>query len=147
MWRVLEPRRAGKRLSTRRDTQCAVAGCECACQCVLVCVCVCLSVSACVCSLDSVEAAAEPSHPLRALRVCLCAGNAQQQSALQENDTIRLRRLPGCPAHRPPPTVLAFCLAGSNCCHPSLLAGGERHVMADECRCRELAPSAALKLL
>lgn len=59
---------------------------------VCACVCVCLSVCA---SLDSVEGAAEPSHPLRALRVCLCAGNAQQQSALQENDTIRLRRLPG----------------------------------------------------
>lgn len=99
-------------------------------------VCVCLS----VCALDSMEGAAEPSHPLRALRVCLCAGNAQQQSALQENDTIRLRRLPGCQAALPTahrtPTILAFCLAVSN---SSLLAGGERHVMADECRCRELA--------
>lgn len=70
-------------------------------------VCVCLSVCA---SLDSVEGAAEPSHPLRALRVCLCAGNAQQQSALQENDTIRLRRLPGCPAHRPTSCLALPCL-------------------------------------
>lgn len=102
-----------------------------------------LDVRACVCaSLDSMEAAAEPNHPQGALRVCLCAGNAQQQSALQENATIRLRRLPGClalPGPALPPAGYTWPFAWLSLrplisCYPPLathLAGGERHVMAD----------------